>query len=129
MAVRILLDHGVPEENITVVVILLSRAGGIHHLCKTFPNINILTAAVDDELREMWIPHNEHDGAWRGDESELLSTDDEDEEADGSPVEQCENGESPSSLLNRGMNRARSTNLKRPESADTRGKKGASSFL
>ena len=37
MAIRILLDHGVKQENIVVVVFLISRVGGVHAICKAFP--------------------------------------------------------------------------------------------
>ena len=50
MAIRILLDHGVPQENIVVVVFLISRIGGVHAICKAFPYISILSdRAVTDK--------------------------------------------------------------------------------
>lgn len=120
MAVRILIDHGVPEDHIIMVVVLLSRAGGIHHLCKAFPKLKILTAAVDDQLKELWIPNSDHDGAWRARQEEQLSTDDEeDEEA----VKVEEEGQQLQRDDRQGP-RSRSGSLRRPESADARGKKG-----
>jgi len=46
MAIRVLLDHGVKQENIVVVVFLISRNGGIHHICRTFPFVLLFTSAL-----------------------------------------------------------------------------------
>lgn len=133
MAVRILIDHGVPEENIIMVVILLSRAGGIHHLCKAFPKIKVLTAAVDDQLKELWIPYSEHDGAWRAREDEQLSAEedeDDDEEEGGARAEVARSDTQAGKLIQeeRQLTRQRSSSLRRPKSADSRGKKGRCNF-
>jgi uridine kinase len=37
MAIRVLLDHGVPQENIIVICFLISRVGGVHAICRAFP--------------------------------------------------------------------------------------------
>lgn len=131
MAVRILLDHGVPEENIILVVVLLSRAGGIHHLCKVFPKIKVLTSAVDDGLKELWIPNSDHEGAWRAREDEhLSSSSDGSEQEDESDMEEEDvqeevvQGDNGSSVERRAKH-ARIAGLQRPGSADRRGKKGA----
>ncbi|EIM91258.1 armadillo/beta-catenin/plakoglobin [Stereum hirsutum FP-91666 SS1] len=55
MAIRVLLDHGVPAWHIIFVTFLVSRAGGISSLRTAFPDIIIVTGAVDDGLREAWL--------------------------------------------------------------------------
>ena len=55
MAIRVLLDHGVPESQIIFVTFLVARMGGIGHLRRTFPGVHIVTGAVDDGLREVWL--------------------------------------------------------------------------
>ena len=37
MAIRVLLDHGVLEENIIVLVFLVSKKGGLSSICSAFP--------------------------------------------------------------------------------------------
>jgi uridine kinase len=37
MAIRVLLDHGVPEDHITVICFLISRKGGVHAIGRAFP--------------------------------------------------------------------------------------------
>jgi uridine kinase len=49
MAVRILLDHGVRQENIFFVN-LISSPQGIHYLLQTYAHIKIFTAAIDETL-------------------------------------------------------------------------------
>ncbi|OCH86072.1 armadillo/beta-catenin/plakoglobin [Obba rivulosa] len=56
MAIRVLLDHGVLPEHIIFVTFLVARSGGIHVLQRAFPGVRIVCAAIDDELREMWLP-------------------------------------------------------------------------
>ncbi|KAI0250254.1 armadillo/beta-catenin/plakoglobin [Lactifluus subvellereus] len=55
MAIRILLDHGVNPAHIIFVTFLVARSGGVAHLRRTFPDVNIVTGAVDDGLREVWF--------------------------------------------------------------------------
>lgn len=55
MAIRVLLDHGVPASHIIFVTFLVSRAGGISSLRSAFPEVIIVTGAVDDGLREAWL--------------------------------------------------------------------------
>ncbi|KAI0264485.1 armadillo/beta-catenin/plakoglobin [Gloeopeniophorella convolvens] len=55
MAIRVLLDHGVKPDHIIFVTFLVARTGGIAHLRRTFPDVNIVTGAVDANLREVWI--------------------------------------------------------------------------
>lgn len=52
MAVRVLLDHGVPEENILLCTILVSKMGGVWALSKAFPRVRIVSSAADDGLEE-----------------------------------------------------------------------------
>ncbi|KAI8890816.1 uridine kinase [Backusella circina FSU 941] len=56
MAIRILLDHEVPEERIIFVCILAAQVG-LAVLTKAFPRITIVTSGVDPELnkRKLWI--------------------------------------------------------------------------
>ena len=49
MAIRILLDHGVPEENITFITILASLQG-LHALGRVFPGVKVIVAGIDDTL-------------------------------------------------------------------------------
>lgn len=55
MAIRVLLDHGVPQTNIIFLTFLISRRGlyAVHH---AFPSVRIVTAAIDDGLIEMHLP-------------------------------------------------------------------------
>ncbi|KAH9928598.1 armadillo/beta-catenin/plakoglobin [Fomitopsis serialis] len=55
MAIRMLLDHGVPQDHIIFVTFLVARCGGISVLQRAFPNVKIVCGAVDDHLREMWL--------------------------------------------------------------------------
>ncbi|RSH85620.1 Uridine kinase [Saitozyma podzolica] len=55
MAIRVLLDHGVPQSHIIFLTFLISRRG----LCsvrRAFPSIRIVTAAIDPGLHEMHLP-------------------------------------------------------------------------
>lgn len=55
MAIRILLDHGVRQDRIIFVTILVARRGGISVLKKAFPAVNIVCGALDDEMQEGWL--------------------------------------------------------------------------
>jgi len=46
MAIRVLLDHGVPEENIIFVTVIAAPIG-LHLLSYSFPKVTIVTSAVD----------------------------------------------------------------------------------
>lgn len=59
MAIRVLLDHGVNPAHIIFVTFLVARSGGVMHLRRTFPDVNIVTGAVDDGLREVWLENAE----------------------------------------------------------------------
>ena len=49
MAIRILLDHGVPEEHITFITILASSRG-LQALARVFPKVKVIAAALDETL-------------------------------------------------------------------------------
>lgn len=65
MAIRVLLDHGVDPAHIIFVTFLVARSGGIAHLRRTFPDVNIVTGAIDDGLREVWLENAERHAAFR----------------------------------------------------------------
>jgi uridine kinase len=58
MAIRVLLDHGVPEDHIIFVTFLAARSGGLSVLNRAFPAVKIVCGAVDDKLEERWLPHH-----------------------------------------------------------------------
>jgi len=49
MAIRILLDHGVPEEHITFITILASSRG-LQALARVFSKVKVIAAALDETL-------------------------------------------------------------------------------
>ncbi|KAH6922446.1 hypothetical protein HPB50_013619 [Hyalomma asiaticum] len=51
MAVRVLLDHDVPEENIMLVSLLMAESG-VHSVAYAFPKVRIITTAVDPVVSE-----------------------------------------------------------------------------
>jgi len=51
MAIRVLLDHDVPEENINLVSLLMAESG-VHTIAYAFPGVTIVTSAVDPEINE-----------------------------------------------------------------------------
>merc|ERR1719312_1419602 len=51
MAIRVLLDHDVPEENINLVSLLMAESG-VHTIAYTFPHVKIITTAVDPEIND-----------------------------------------------------------------------------
>ncbi|GAB5592160.1 Uridine-cytidine kinase-like 1 [Umbelopsis nana] len=56
MAIRVLKDHDVPEENI-IFLTFLAASAGLHVLSNAFPNIKIVTSMVDPVLspETLWI--------------------------------------------------------------------------
>jgi uracil phosphoribosyltransferase len=48
MAVRVLLDHGVPEDRIVFLALIVSAAGA-RSLAQTFPRVQLITSAVDSQ--------------------------------------------------------------------------------
>lgn len=55
MAIRVLLDHGVPEDHIIFITFLVAKHGGIVMLRKAFPKVTIVCSAVDNDLSERWL--------------------------------------------------------------------------
>jgi len=51
MAIRVLLDHEVSEQNITLVSLLMAESG-VHTIAYAFPAVKIVTTAVDPEINE-----------------------------------------------------------------------------
>lgn len=51
MAIRVLLDHDVPEENINLVSLLMAESG-VYTIAYAFPNVKIVTSAVDPEIND-----------------------------------------------------------------------------
>ncbi|XP_026480656.1 uridine-cytidine kinase-like 1 isoform X1 [Ctenocephalides felis] len=51
MAIRILLDHDVPESNVFVVSLLMAEIG-VHSIAYAFPQVRIITSALDPEINE-----------------------------------------------------------------------------
>ncbi|KAI0690169.1 uridine kinase family-domain-containing protein [Cytidiella melzeri] len=55
MAIRVLLDHGVPQDHIIFLTFLVAKHGGIVVLRKAFPQVTIVCAAVDNDVSERWL--------------------------------------------------------------------------
>ncbi|KAF8340521.1 uncharacterized protein EI90DRAFT_3143886 [Cantharellus anzutake] len=55
MAIRILLDHGVPASQIIFCTFLVAADGGVHQIQRAFPGVKIVTGAVDGRVVEAWI--------------------------------------------------------------------------
>lgn len=51
MAIRILLDHEVPEENI-ILCSLLMAVSGVHSIAYAFPKVLMVTTEVDPEVSD-----------------------------------------------------------------------------
>jgi uridine kinase len=49
MAIRILLDHDVREENITLLSMMMSETG-VHSIAYAFPKVKLITTAVDKKI-------------------------------------------------------------------------------
>ncbi|KAI9798042.1 MAG: Uridine kinase [Candelina submexicana] len=54
MAVRVLVDHGVPEEKIIFVTHFAGKMG-LNRLLKVFPGIKLVACKVIDDFEERWI--------------------------------------------------------------------------
>ncbi|XP_041953897.1 uridine-cytidine kinase-like 1a isoform X1 [Alosa sapidissima] len=52
MAVRVLLDHDVQEENILLVSLLMAELG-VHSVAYAFPRVRIITTAVDESVDDL----------------------------------------------------------------------------
>ena len=51
MAIRVLLDHDVPEENIILCSLLMAESG-IHSIAYAFPRVVIVTTQADPEVSD-----------------------------------------------------------------------------
>lgn len=51
MAIRVLLDHDVPEENILLASLLMAESG-VHTVAYAFSQVRMVTSAVDPEVNE-----------------------------------------------------------------------------
>lgn len=51
MAIRVLLDHDVVEDNIFVVSLLMAEPG-VHSIAYAFPRVKIVTSAIDPEIND-----------------------------------------------------------------------------
>ncbi|CAL4066618.1 unnamed protein product, partial [Meganyctiphanes norvegica] len=51
MAIRVLLDHEVPEDNISLCSLLMTEQG-VHNIAYAFPKVKIVTTAVDPCVNE-----------------------------------------------------------------------------
>lgn len=67
MAIRTLLDHGVQQDHIIFVTVLVARTGGVTVLQRAFPKVKIVTGAVDEGLREAWLEHYNEKGEGQSD--------------------------------------------------------------
>ncbi|KAI9836554.1 MAG: hypothetical protein M1819_001186 [Sarea resinae] len=54
MAVRVLVDHGVPEDKIVFVTYFAGRMG-LNRLLNVFPDIKVVLCAVVEDFEERWI--------------------------------------------------------------------------
>lgn len=54
MAIRVLLDHNVPEENIHFLT-LIAAPTGIHTIAYAFPSVKIITTSIDDCVNEQYF--------------------------------------------------------------------------
>ena len=54
MAVRVLVDHGVPEDRIVFVTFFAGKIGA-NRVAKVFPGMKIVVSSVVDDFQERWI--------------------------------------------------------------------------
>ncbi|KAI6187228.1 Uridine kinase [Aphelenchoides besseyi] len=82
MAIRILLDHDVQEENITLLSLLMAETG-VHSIAYAFPKVRLVTTAVDKDINQFGyiVPGMGNFGdRYYGTDAVDHSTDDEDED-------------------------------------------------
>uniref|UniRef100_U3J6M7 uridine/cytidine kinase n=7 Tax=Neognathae TaxID=8825 RepID=U3J6M7_ANAPP len=53
MAVRVLLDHDVPEDKIFLLSLLMAEMG-VHSVAYAFPRVKIITTAVDKKVNDLF---------------------------------------------------------------------------
>jgi uridine kinase len=51
MAIRVLLDHDVPEKNILLCSLLMA-VSGVHSIAYAFPKVKVVTTQVDPEVSD-----------------------------------------------------------------------------
>lgn len=56
MGIRVLLDHGVPQDQILLLTLLSSAQAGLWSIHHAFPRVRIITASVDPGLRRYTWP-------------------------------------------------------------------------
>jgi len=66
MSIRILLDHGVRQDHIIFVTFLVARTGGIRTLHRAFPEVKIVSGAIDNDMREGWLEGDRGEGNEQG---------------------------------------------------------------
>lgn len=54
MAVRVLVDHGVPEDRIVFVTYLAGRVG-VNRVLSAFPDVRVVVARLGDDLEGRWV--------------------------------------------------------------------------
>ncbi|KAI9827216.1 MAG: Uridine kinase [Thelocarpon impressellum] len=54
MAVKVLVDHGVPEANIVFLTYFAAKMG-LNRLCNVFPEVRVVVGKVVEEYEERWI--------------------------------------------------------------------------
>ena len=54
MAVRVLVDHGVPEEKVVFVTYFAGRMG-VNRLLNVFPNVKVVVCRIVEDFQERWI--------------------------------------------------------------------------
>jgi len=53
MAIRVLLDHDVPQENIMLLSLVMAESG-VHSLAYAFPRVKLITTEVDPDINEQY---------------------------------------------------------------------------
>jgi uridine kinase len=54
MAVRVLVDHGVPEDRIVFVTYLAGRVG-VNRVLSVFPDVRVVVARMGDDMENRWV--------------------------------------------------------------------------
>jgi uridine kinase len=54
MAVRVLVDHGVPEETIVFVTYTAGRVG-VNRVLSVFPDVKVVVARLGDDMENRWV--------------------------------------------------------------------------
>lgn len=54
MAVKVLVDHGVPEEKVIFVTYFAGRMG-VNRLLRVFPNMKLVVCKIVEDFHKRWI--------------------------------------------------------------------------